>query len=225
MRSALSGLALALAFSVTTPARADKMSETLDISLSARAAWLEIHREMDVAPAAEGMDLLTRSRPHLHGVGPLMGGTGRIGFTLDGVRFGAGVGVVTAASLDFLHQPLGDGLSVESGPLWGAPFEAYLGYTIGEPDEVRGLLELRGALTVLQTSVIVKDAVLGTLGDTPLNVYLANLEIRAGIRVPVGKLFYFEGGIGLSPLPAEIGPERGSLFFTIGLPVPTSHAF
>lgn len=225
MRRALTGLAAGLGLSVTAPAHADKMAETLDISISARAAWLEIHREMDVAPAAEGMDLLTRSRPHLHGIGPLVGGTGRLGVTLDGVRFGAGVGIVTAANLDFLHQPLGDRLSVESGPLWGAPFEAYLGYTIGDPDEIRALFELRGALTVLQTNVVVKDAVLGTLGDTPLNVYLANLEIRAGVRVPIGSLFYFEGGIGVSPLPAEIGPERGSLFFTIGLPVPTSHAF
>jgi hypothetical protein len=225
MRWDLLGMTMVSTSLVATTANADKMAKTLDISLSTRAAWLQIHREMHVAPGAEGADLLTSSRPHLHGVGPLTGGTGRIGVTLDGVRLGYGVGFVSAANLDFLHEPLGDGLSADPGAIWGVPIEGYLGYAMGDPNEIRGLLEVRGAFTILQTRVTLKDEVLGNLGDTPFNVYLGSLELRMGVRLPIGKVAYFEAGLGISPLPVELGPERGSLFFTLGLPVPTVNAF
>lgn len=214
-----------VALTCSSGAHADKMDETLDISLSSRFAWLQIHDEMQVAPAAEEVDVLTNARPHLRGSGPLMGGTLRLGFTLDGVRFGAGLGVVTASGFDFQHEPLADGFSMSPGNIWGAPIEGYLGYTIGDSGGVRGIFDVRGALTILQSNVTLKHETLGNLGDTPLNVYLGSLEIRLGVRIPVDKVFYLEGGLGISPLPAEIAPERGSLFFAVGLPVPTSHAF
>jgi hypothetical protein len=154
-----------------------------------------------------------------------MGGIGRLGFTLDGVRFGLGMGIVTATKLRFTHLPLPEGMTAEPGPLWGVPFEGYLGYTIGDPDEVRGIVELRGALTILQTRVSVHDATLGSLGDTPLNAYLASLELRAGVRVPLENWLYLETGIGISPPVSDVFPERGSLFVALGLPVPTVNAF
>ncbi len=207
------------------PARADKMAETLDISLSSRVSWVEIQRPMTTAPLAEGSDVIDASRPHLFGTGALMGGVARFGATLDGVRFGAGVGVVTVAGLAFQHVPLPEGMAVETGGIWGAPFEGYLGYAFGDARGVRPLLEVRGGVTVLQSEAVLRDPVLGTLGSAPLNVYLANLELRAGVRIPIGDLLFFEGGVGVSVLPVDIGPERGSLFFAFGLPVPFANAF
>lgn len=201
------------------------MAETLDISLQSRFAWLQIHRELVPGPGRAPIAPLMRSRPHFRGDGALMGGIGRFGFTLEGVRFGFGVGVVTVSGLDFLHTPYEDGISADVGGVWGVPLEGYLGYTIGDPEEVRGFFELRGAFTMLQTSVNVQHEALGSLGDTHLLAYLGSLEVRAGVRIPIDKNFFVETGIGVSPLPNHIAPERGSFFFGVGLPVQTSHAF
>jgi hypothetical protein len=204
---------------VASPAAAMDMDETLDISISERTAWIDIDSGLSPALGADGVPALDAAHPRISGDGALFGAVGRIGATLDGVRLGLGTGAHGIAFLDFRHAPLAGGVQVASSSAWGAPLEGYLGYTFGDAEETRLFFELRGGFTIVQARVTLTDPELGTLGETVYNAYYPNLDLRIGARIPIEKYFFFEGGIAISPLPSDIGPERGSLFVTLGLPI------
>ncbi len=225
MRRLLGGGALAVTLCAAAPARADKMSETLDISLGARVAWLDIHRELGVPFSEEPIDVLMESQPHLVRSGPLSGGLLRMGLSLDGLRVGVGLGLVGGYKMGFKHRPFRDGITAEVGGLWGANVEGWVGYAFFDHDDVRPFIDIRGAFTALQTTVAISDQELGRLGESHLTALLGSLEIRAGLRLPMSDWLFAEVGVGISPLPSDIGPERGSVFVNLGLPIPTANAF
>jgi hypothetical protein len=199
-----------------TAARADKFDTTLDVSLGSRASWIDVDQAMKPPPLGKGVGAIEATQPRLVGNGYLVGGLLRGGLTLDGIHFGFGMGVTGAGNLSFVHLPAADGLHVAPGKIWGMPVEAFAGYTFGDAREIRGFVELRGGITIVQTRVELEHPGLGHLGHHPFNAYLYALELRAGVRIPLSDEFFLHAGVGGSP----IGAERLSGSLALGLPIP-----
>jgi hypothetical protein len=207
---------------VPREARADKMGTTLDVSLGERSAWVELDHPLRVPPAGVSAPAIDALQPHVTGTGGLFGAVGRIGITYHWLRAGIDVGGHGAAFLDLRHANTPDGLTLDAGPLWGVPVEGYIGYILGDADEVRLFGELRGGFSVLHTQLTLRagDRV---IADAGYNAYYPNFDVRLGVRVPITDYFFFEGGVALSPLPNDVGPERGSIFVALGLPIPLAN--
>jgi hypothetical protein len=197
-------------------ARADKMDTTLDVSLGSRVSWIQVDQGMKTPPFAGDVSVIDATGPRLVGSGVLAGGLLRGGLTLDGVHFGLGAGFAGAGRLSFVHIPPPDHVNMHAGKIWGMPFEAFAGYTFGDSRDIRGFVEVRGGITLLQTQVQLSDERLGGLGAHPLNAYLLALELRAGVRIPLSDEFFVNAGIGGSP----IGVERVSGSVALGVPIP-----
>lgn len=207
------GLALGL---VTGGARADKMGETLDISIGPRTSWVMLDQPLRHDPFTDPVDVIERSAPSLVGTGQMWGAVARGGLTLDGVHFGLGTGVHGVTTMRLEHQPLDHGMTLSPGGLWGTSYEIFAGYTFGDPRSVRPYLEARGSVTVLYSHLALAHPSLGDLGEHPVYTHFWGLEIRAGLRLPLGEYFFVNTGVGVAP----VGPERVSMFAMLGVPIP-----
>jgi hypothetical protein len=155
----------------------DKFDSTLDVSLGALSTVTDA------------------------GVG--LGGAARGGFTLDGFRVGAGLGIARFGSI-----PNGVSLDGEwragPDPAWCLPLEIYAGITIGRARALRPYFELRVTDTYFWSTT---------------SAWLFGVSGRAGFRVPLSEYFFADlgGGVGFT------GPERASLVLSLGLPIPLAN--
>jgi hypothetical protein len=189
-------------------ARADKFDETLDVSLHGRASWFEADA-LGLSPApAYDAPLLEKAAPRLTGTGRGYATVLRANLSIEGFRFGLGMGVMTVAGLTFeADEPL------ETGHLWGVPFEAFAGYAFGSGRDVRPYLELRGTLTALQLGLSTEDY------GAPFNAYAPGLAARGGVLIPLSEYLFLDAGLGAG----MVGPERFTLDVGLGLPIPLSN--
>src|SRR5262245_2814546 len=115
---ALAGLLASSALS--SAAHADKMDETLDVSLRLGGGWLELDElALEAAPLDEGPSIVSDAEPQLNGTGRAFFGVLRGNLTLSGFRFGLGTGVMSADGLSLRHGPLP--AELVPGRLWGMP--------------------------------------------------------------------------------------------------------
>jgi hypothetical protein len=190
-------------------ARADKFDDTLDLSLHARGTWFEAD-QLELVPApGYRFAAIEAANPRLDGVGKSFALGVRGNLSLDGFRFGLGVGVSAVQGMAFEAD---DGALVP-GRLWGAPAEAFIGYAFGDVREVRPYLEARGTLTILQL----------TLDDgeisVPFNAYAPGVATRGGVLVWINEYFFFDLGVNVG----IVGPERFAIDTGLGLPIPLSN--
>ena len=108
----------------TQPARADKADSTLDISLSATGTLLHVDAD------------------RMRGQWLAPGTAGRIGMSLEGLRFGAGIGFFGVPGATSSAQGF-------RGPVWGIPIEIFAGYAFGSARKLQPYIEVRGAATHL----------------------------------------------------------------------------
>ena len=212
-----------LSLASSLPARAwagDKLDETLDVEVTQGATWLETD-SLTLAPAitADPPPSLTRATPRLEGAGVASLTRGRLLLSLEGVRFGAGVGFLAASGPSLHHTELPDGVLMEGGLLWGVPLEAFVAYAFGPAREVRPYLEVRGGLTVLQARLRASHPGQGDLGGGDFAALLPSVGGRSGALVPLSEYFFLDLGVGYG----FVGPERLSLFVGLGLPIPLAN--
>jgi hypothetical protein len=187
-------------------AHADKFDETLDLSLQLRSSWYEADDlRLKPSPAYDAR-LIEATTPTLTGVGRSYGGSLRAGFSIDGFRFGIGVGAMSVAGLRL--ESSSEALS--AGRLWALPLEAYAGYAFGSGLEVRPFLEARGTLDLVGADLSVPEY------GAPFHVFVPGVALRGGLRVPLGEYFFADAGLGAG----VVGPERVTLDVALGIPIP-----
>jgi hypothetical protein len=124
-----------------------------------------------------------------------LGPKGRAGYTLNGFRFGAGVGLIRIADYD----------------AWGLPTELFAGYAVGHAEGLRAYADLRATATHVFPSSHPN-------APQPSDRWLLGLGPRLGLRGPIGEYFFFDLAVS-----AGFGPERFGVSWGLGIPIPTSN--
>ncbi|MEZ4438741.1 MAG: hypothetical protein R3B72_06610 [Polyangiaceae bacterium] len=192
----------------SSSAGADKLDETLDLSLHGRSAWFEADQRALSAAPEQTAPRLEAAGPRLAGTGRSFGGMARGNLSIDGLRFGLGLGFASVTDLR-----VDASLDLEAGRLFAVPLEAFVGYAFGSARDLRPFVEARGSLTILRLGLA--DGDLGAA----FNAYAPGLALRTGVLVPLSLYFLFEvgGGAGI------VGPERFTLDAGLGLPIPLAN--
>jgi len=179
MRRALLSLVLGLGVTTALPARAD-LNETLDLSLHATRGRVAMS------------DPRVDSKFEVQGLGA------RLGWSLQDLRFGAGVGIYGPSSLR-ADGPKGTRAYLASG-------EAYIAYAPDGFWSLRPFLELRAHADRLQ------------VGDA-YGITRVGVGPRVGVLAPLSEYFFLDCGVGVDLMGSD--EIRGTI--GIGLPIPLSH--
>jgi hypothetical protein len=163
------------------PAHADKFDSTLDVSLATSGTMLHVDAD----------------RLRVQWLAP--GATGRIGMSLEGFRFGAGIG--------FFGAPASPAPGFR-GPLWGIPIELYTGYAFGRARKLQPYIELRASVTHLFAPTQTEMATAWAFSIMP----------RVGVRIPLNEYFFIDVGAGVGA-----GAERVQITWALGIPIPTAN--
>jgi hypothetical protein len=212
MQTRLFWLALAGLLS-TSPAAADglsdKFDETLDLSLDIRAGLLG---GRDLFTGAEDNPARVRDGARLSGVGEAIGATLRGGLTLDGLRFGLGLGAFRVEGLSLADAPL---------EVWGLGLEgeAFLGFTAKRFSSARPYIELRADARLITLGVERSEQGGGAFGLGDLSARGFGAGVRAGLLVPLSEYFFLD----IAAQYDALGDRAGGLSFGLGLPIPTDN--
>lgn len=175
-----------VALALTRPARADKFDSTLDVSLATSGTLLHVDAE------------------RLRGQWLATGAAGRVGLSLEGFRFGGGIGFFGVPGVTSMQQGF-------RGAVWGIPMELFAGYAFGSARKLQPYVELRASATHLFAPMA------AAMGESEMvSVWTLSLTPRIGFRVPLSEFFFFDFGVG-----AGAGAERVHVFWALGLPIPT----
>lgn len=188
---------------VPSPARADKFDETLDVSIHGRGTLTGGR-----AASLRGVDVPEGFRDaRFVGRGIAIAPVLRANLSLDGWRFGVGIGVggYRATQLRYRSRDA----SLTSARAWNVPAEAFFGYAFRTGERVRPFIEARGTATFIGARA----------NDVRLRGHALGMAARVGVLVQLNEYFFVDAGIGR----AFVGPDTWTACVGLGIPIPLAN--
>jgi hypothetical protein len=144
-----------------------------------RADEAKLHTLQSVPGPLDGRDL------RLDGGTTMMGGMLAAHFMSKGFRVGFVESFAGAQGLKLLHEPIGDGYSVEASA-WRLSFELSVGHQFAV-GKLSPYADLRVGYSMLNATVKLVDPRAGVLGSTNYTAWAPVIGPRVGVLVPISK--------------------------------------
>jgi hypothetical protein len=201
--------AIACAATVAAPleARADKFDRTLDFSIHGRGT-LTGGRALGLHGIGRVPEGFGNARVVGRGVdlAPIM----RANLSLDGWRFGVGVGAGGYRGTQ-LHYRSRSAAPITAARVWSVPIEGFFGYAFRTGERVRPFLEARGSATFFGARTYPTDV--------RLRGHALGVAARVGILWQLNEYFFIDAGVGRT----IVGPGTWTACVGLGIPIPLSN--
>lgn len=191
-------------------ARAGKFDHTLDLSLHGVFSVMDgdgrrLTASVDDPASSRGAEPMMLGRVQAVGVVP------RVGFNLDGVRFGVGVGALALTDLQL--RVAGGGADARANHAWALPLDGYLLLAPGDPRWFRLYGGVAGGATLMSVTLETHDR------DIAYRRFVWGLSARVGVVLELNEYLFADlgGSVGL------LGVDVFQVSAALGLPIPLSN--